>query len=226
MKMKFFAAISIATLALVSCGGGSGSSSSSSDALLFGTVPDIYLNYEKETAALLEKAANSTDIEELQSINEKGETLKENLQGELEKAAQAWSGTTLDVAVGEDLQVVTPITVTFDGFASSTSPRFGLAGDIETAKEINANYNEDLLKYYSTRQDQLLTYGVLLVGLDEQGQEVVSQRIGSLQLVWANDQVVIAAGTKVAFDDKLSFKNGSAADYLKVKSLKLKVDDK
>lgn len=225
MKFNFFVAIAISAFAVISCGGSAGSASSS-DAMLFGKVPGIYLNYEKETAALLEKAQQSTDLKDLQAIDEKGEALKENLHGELEKAAQAWSGTTLEVTVGEELKINTPLTVTFDGFASSVSPRFVVAGDVETTQEINANYKESLIKYYSTRQDQLLTYGVLLVGLDEQGQEVVSQRVGSLQLAWANDQVVISAGTKVAFDDKLSFKDGSAEKYLQIKSLLLKVDNK
>ena len=224
MNLKFYSAIAIAVFVFASCGGGG--ASSSSDALLFGTVPGVYLNYETETAALLEKAEKSNDIKDLQAINEEGEALKEALHGELEKAAQAWSGTTLEVAVGEDLKIVAPLTVTFEGFFSSTSPQFTLAGDVETAKEINANYSADLLKYYSTRQDQLLTYGVLLIGLDEQGQELVSQRVGSVQLAWANDQVVIPAGTKVAFDNKLAFKNGSAEAYTKIKSLTLKVDNK
>ena len=160
------------------------------------------------------------------TFNEKGETLKEELQGKLEKAAQAWSGTTLDVAVGEDLTIVAPITVTSDGFFSSTSPQFTLTGDVETAQEIDANYSETLLKYYSSRQDQLLTYGVLLVGLDEQGQELVSQRVGSVQLAWVNDHVAIPAKTKVSFDNKLSFNDGAAEAYTKVKSLMLKVDSK
>lgn len=224
MKRNFLVIIAISAFVFASCGGGAGSSSS--EAMLFGTVPDIYLNYEKETTALLEKAKQSTDVKDLQAIDEEGEALKENLHGELEAASQAWSGTTLEVSVGSELKVNTPLTVTFDGFASSTSPRFVVAGDVETTQEINANYKENLIKYYSTRQDQLLTYGVLLVGLDEQGQELVSQRVGSLQLAWANDQVVISAGTKVVFDDKLSFKNGSAEKYLQVKSLLLKVDNK
>ncbi len=223
MNPKFYSAIAIVTLMFTSCGGGS---SSSSDAMLFGAIPGVYLNYETETAALLEKAEQSNDIKDLEAINEQGEALKDALHGELEKAAQAWSGTTLDVAVGEDLKVITPITVTFESFFSSTSPQFTLAGDIETAQEINANYSADLLKYYSSRQDQLLTYGVLLVGLDELGAEVVSQRVGSLQLAWANDQVVIPAGTKVVFNDKLAFKNRSAEAYTKIKSLTLKVDTK
>ena len=223
MNLKFYSAVAIAALALASCGGGGGASSSS---LLFGAVPGVYLNYETETAALLEKAEKSNDIKDLQAINEEGEALKEALHGELEKAAQAWSGTTLDVAVGEELKVVAPVTVAFDGFFSSTSPQFTLAGDVETVQEINANYSADLLKYYSTRQDQLLTYGVFLIGLDEQGQELVSQRVGSVQLAWVNDQVVIPAGTKVAFDSKLAFKNGSAEAYTKIKSLTLKVDNK
>ena len=223
MNPKFYSAIAIVTLMFTSCGGGS---SSSSDAMLFGAIPGVYLNYETETAALLEKAEQSNDIKDLEAINEQGEALKDALHGELEKAAQAWSGTTLDVAVGEDLKVITPITVTFESFFSSTSPQFTLAGDIETAQEINANYSAVLLKYYSSRQDQLLTYGVLLVGLDELGAEVVSQRVGSLQLAWANDQVVIPAGTKVVFNDKLAFKNRSAEAYTKIKSLTLKVDTK
>ena len=223
MNLKFYSAIAIIAFMFASCGGGT---SSKSDALLFGAVPEVYLNYEAETAALLEKAQNSNDIKELQSINEKGEALKESLHGELEKAAQAWSGTTLEISVGDNLKVVTPITVTFESFFNSTSPQFTLTGDVETAQEINANYSADLLKYYNSRKDQLLTYGVLLIGLDEQGQELVSQRIGSLQLAWVNDQVVIPAGTKVAFDSKLAFKNGSAEAYTKIKSLTLKVDNK
>ena len=135
-------------------------------------------------------------------------------------------GTTLEVTTGEELKVNTPLTVTFDGFSSSTSPKFTLAGDVETTQEINANYNKDLLKYYSTRQNELLTFGVLLIGLDEQGQEITSQRIGSLQLAWANDQVVISAGTKVVFDDKLTFMEEKAEAYTKIKSLKIKADNK
>ena len=222
MRFNLFTTIFAVAVLLTSCGSGS----KSSDSMLFGSIPDAYLNYEKEIAALLEKAQTSTDIKELENINQKGEALKANIKGELEQAAQAWSGSTLDISVGEDLKIVAPVTVTFDGFANSTSPKFALSGDVETTKEINANYNQDLLKYYSTRQDQLLTYGVLLVGLDEQGQEVVSQRVGSLQLSWANGQVVIAAGTKVKFDNGLAFRNKSAEAYLKIKSLSLKVADK
>lgn len=224
MNLKFYSAMVIAALAFTSCGGGG--SSSASDALLFGAIPGVYLDYEAETAVLFEKAQKSDNIKDLQAINEKGETLKEELQGKLEKAAQAWSGTTLDVAVGEDLTIVAPITVTSDGFFSSTSPQFTLTGDVETAQEIDANYSETLLKYYSSRQDQLLTYGVLLVGLDEQGQELVSQRVGSVQLAWVNDHVAIPAKTKVSFDNKLSFNDGAAEAYTKVKSLMLKVDSK
>ena len=224
MNLKFYSALVITALAITSCGGGG--ASSSSDALLFGAIPDVYLNYEAKTAALLEKAQKSDNIKDLQAINEEGEALKEALHGKLEEAAQAWSGKTLDVTVGEDLTIIAPITVTFEGFFSSTSPQFTMAGDVETAQEIDANYNANLLKYYSTRQNELLTYGVLLIGLDEQGQELVSQRVGSVQLAWVNDHVVIPAKTKVAFDDKLAFKNGSAEAYTKIKSLTLKVDSK
>ncbi len=224
MNLKFYSAIAIAALALASCGGGG--SSSASDALLFGAVPGVYLEYEAEIAALLEKAQQSDNMNDLQTINEKGEALKENLHGELEEAAQAWSGKTLDVAAGEDLTVITPITVTFDGFFSSTSPQYTLSGDVETAREIDAKYSANLLKYYSSRQNELLTYGVLLVGLDEQGQQIVSQRVGSVQLAWANDRVVIPAKTKVKFDSKLAFNDGAADKYAKIKSLTLKVDSK
>lgn len=226
MKLFMWTSLAIAAVAMTSCGGGKTGSSASSDALLFGAVPGIYLDYEQETNALLEEAQACDNPKDLQAINEKGEALKENLKGELEKAAQAWSGTTPEVTTSEELKVNAPLTVTFDGFASSTSPKFTIAGDIETAQEINANYNEDLLKYYSTRQDELLTYGVLLIGLDEQGQEITSQRIGSLQLAWANDQVVIPAGTKVVFDDKLTFMEKKAEAYTKIKSLKIKADNK
>ena len=224
MNCKFYSSVVTAIFAFTSCGGSE--VSSASDALLFGAIPEVYLNYEAETAALLEKAQKSDDIKDLQAIDEKGESLKEALHGKLEKAAQAWSGRKLDVAVGENLTVVSPITVTFDGFFSSTSPQFTISGDVETTQEIDANYNENLLKYYSSRQNELLTYGVLLIGLDEQGQELVSQRVGSLQLAWENDHVVISAKTKVVFDSKLSFKNGSAEAYTKIKSLALKVDNK
>lgn len=224
MNLKFYSAIAIAALALASCGGGG--SSSASDALLFGAVPGVYLEYEAEIAALLEKAQQSDNMNDLQTINEKGEALKENLHGELEEAAQAWSGKTLDVAAGEDLTVITPITVTFDGFFSSTSPQYTLSGDVETAREIDAKYSANLLKYYSSRQNELLTYGVLLVGLDEHGQQIVSQRVGSVQLAWANDRVVIPAKTKVKFDSKLAFNDGAADKYAKIKSLTLKVDSK
>ena len=224
MNFKFYSAIVIAAFALTSCGGGK--ASSSSNALLFGAIPGEYLSYEAETTALIEKAQKSDNIKDLQAINEKGEALKEALVGKLEGAAQAWSGTTLDVAVGEDLTVITPIAVNFDGFFSSTAPQFSLSGDVETAQEIDANYNEDLLKYYSKRQDQLLTYGVLLIGLDEQGQELVSQRVGSVQLAWVNDHVVIPVNTKVAFDNKLVFNDDAAEAYTKIKSLTLKVDTK
>ena len=179
-----------------------------------------------DIAALLEKAQQSDNMNDLQTINEKGEALKENLHGELEEAAQAWSGKTLDVAAGEDLTVITPITVTFDGFFSSTSPQYTLSGDVETAREIDAKYSANLLKYYSSRQNELLTYGVLLVGLDEQGQQIVSQRVGSVQLAWATDRVVIPAKTKVKFDSKLAFNDGAADKYAKIKSLTLKVDSK
>lgn len=226
MKLFMWTSLAIAAVAMTSCGGGKTGSSASSDALLFGAVPGIYLNYEQETNALLEEAQASDNPKDLQAIDEKGEALKENLQGELEKAAQTWSGTTLEVTTGEELKVNTPLTVTFDGFSSSTSPKFTLAGDVETTQEINANYNKDLLKYYSTRQNELLTFGVLLIGLDEQGQEITSQRIGSLQLAWANDQVVISAGTKVVFDDKLTFMEEKAEAYTKIKSLKIKADNK
>lgn len=224
MNLKFYSAIAIAAFVLASCG--KGGSSFTSDALLFGAIPDIYLEYETETAALLEKAQQSDNINDLQSINEKGEALKDNLHGKLEEAAQAWSGKTLDVTVGEDLTVITPITVTFDGFFSSTSPQYTLNGDVETTQEIDAKYNDNLLKYYSSRQNELLTYGVLLVGLDEQGQEIVSQRVGSVQLAWANNHVVIPAKTKVKFDNKLSFNDNNAEKYTKIKSLTLKVDSK
>ena len=90
MNLKFYSAIAIAAFVLASCG--KGGSSSTSDALLFGAIPDIYLEYETETAALLEKAQQSDNINDLQSINEKGEALKDNLHGKLEEAAQAWSG--------------------------------------------------------------------------------------------------------------------------------------
>lgn len=221
MNLKFFSAIAAAAFTITSCGGGS-----SSNALLFGAIPGEYIDYEAKTAALFEKAQQCQNINDLQAINEEGEALKESLHGKLEKAAQDWSGTTLELTAGDDLTVISPVTVTFDGFFSSTSPQFTLSGEIETAKEINANYNANLLKYYSTRQDKLLTFGVLLIGLDEQGEELVSQRIGSVQLAWVNDQVVIPAKTKVAFDSKLAFRTKSAEAYTKIKSLTVKVDNK
>lgn len=216
MSMGIFA------LLLTSCGGSTGTSD---DALLFGKVPGIVERFNAEKENFKSKASNISSEKELAALVEKSEKLSEETFEKAQKAAEAWSGTTLDITPDDSFTIVTPLTVTFKDFFSklSMTPQYTVAGEIKVAKDYICDISENLLGYYH-RQGGLPQQTVDLVGFDAEGNEVVSEKIGYVQCEFIGEQVGVPAGTIVKLES-LVMSSKRVAEYPKVKSLKLMFKD-
>lgn len=219
---KLMSIVGIASLGLSSCGG-----SSSSESMLFGNVPSIVANYDTKNDQLKEELKNCDSQSKGQKIFDEAEALKNETLSKVEEAGEAWSGSTIDLTSDASFNVKTPLTVTFDGFFSKSSftVKYNLEGEILTAKDC---IWEPLTDSEKTMVDQILKDGIKsysianvgIIGLDEDGNEITSDKIGYAMLAIIDGKVGVAANTPVKLD-KLVMSSKTVSQYPLVKSLKL-----
>lgn len=219
-KVLYSIAVIASALAMVSCGG-----SGNTQSKLFGEIPSVRIKYEQKSDELQQKMEDVKDIGDLTKLAEEYEALGDEQKVELEAAANKWSGSTLEIDECENLTVNTPITVEFDGFFSSDSPKFKINGDIVVSTEIECEASEDLIKYYSTRTDQLIPRRVRLIALDAEGNEVFKETIGTVKPTFVDNKILILVGEKVIMDgQELVFSDKNLDQYGNIEKLTLAVD--
>jgi len=226
MKRFFFAmATAIITAVCVSsCGGGS---STSGESMLFGKVPAIVEDYNTKNDRIKEDYKKCDSESEMVKLVDKANTLEAETFAKAEDAGQAWSGSTLDLASDAIFEVKTPITVTFDGFFSKSdfTAQYDLAGEAVIAKDCIWEPLTDNEKSIveMTLKDGIQSYStaiVNIIGLDAEGNEITSDRIGYVKLAIIDGKVGVAVNTPVTLES-LVMSNKSVAQYPLVKSLKL-----
>lgn len=211
----------LATVTLASCGGGSNGSgaSSSENCLIFGEVPAVYADYEARCAKIEETALDS-DADYKQASSQIDE-LKEEYRLKIEEAGKKLADKPVEVTAGEDFRVVTPITLSFKEFANSVNAMFNVNGEVEAARDIPVEVTESWLKSHDV---QYLMVPLMLIGLDEQGNEATSARIGSFKGFKVVDgKLLLPAGTKAELQP-VPYSDNDYEKYVKVKSVKLGLD--
>lgn len=224
MRKQLFitSVLSIAAVSFIlsSCGG---SSSSSSESMLFGKVPAIAAELNTQSEELKAKLGASESESDAKAVFEKYEKFYAEAREKAEKAAQEWSGSTLTLENTDELTVKTPVTVQFKDFFSKgdIDPRYDLAGEVVAAKDIPLE-GKDALAFNDGTMTPL---SVDLIGLDAEGNEVISHQVGSIARTSTGEgTAVITAGTPVNINaHNLTMSDSKAAEYAKIKSLKLAI---
>jgi len=226
MKKNLFsvALAAILSLTIASCGGGM---SSSSESMLFGKVPGIVEKYNTENDRLKEEFRKCDSESEGRKLFEKAQTLEAETFAKAEEAGQAWSGSTLDLASDAIFEVKTPLTVAFDGFFSKSdfTVKYNLSGEVVIARDCIWEPLTDNEKSIveMTLKDGIQSYSIAIVhiiGLDAEGNEITSNRIGAVKLAIIDGNVGVAANTPVKFEN-LVMSEKLVDQYPLVKSLKL-----
>lgn len=198
--MAVMAIASMGALALSSCGGGS---DKASDSKFFGDVPGLYLQMMEKKDALKQQFKTASTEEEGRKLMAEAEKAEQDYGATLEEAAKALDGNTLEVQSTPQFTVKSPMTITFDGFASKLdqTPRFRVAGEIEAAE----NYQSDAARSLSGQNASSyagLGEHVYLVGTDAGGNRVFSQKVAVVPLsVYSSDQLGVKAGTPLKLED-------------------------
>lgn len=226
-RTSILGAVGAISLLLASCGG----ANSSDESMLFGKVPSIVANYQVKNDELKEQFKSCSSESEGKKIFEEAEALEKETFAKVEEAANAWSGATLDLTSDEMFAVKTPVTAAFDGFFSKSSfkVRYNLAGEIVTAKDCiwepvtdkEKMVVKSILGYGLEKYHQAI---VNIVGLDAEGNEITSDKIGIIPLAIIDGKVGIAANTPVKFEP-LVMSSKLAPEYPLVKSLALRFED-
>ena len=216
--MTLVAAAALLVGALSACSGGG----SKSDCKLFGTIPGIYAEAIKDKDALKEELKNTDDWTKVQ---EKADKLEAKYTKEIEDAANAWSGTALDIQSDENFKVVTPVVATFKDFSSKSdiTARFTLAGDVEAARDIPIEGSESLAEYYGKYTEKTPAGNqVKLVCLDAEGNELFDTPFGYAMPKVGDGVLVIPAGSKVQLES-LTYSPKQTENYPKIATMKLEL---
>lgn len=218
-------ALSLTGIAIMtSCGSGSGPSSKK-DSMLFGTIPGVYVEYQERDSVLQEKYKEVADRAEAEKFMAEVEQTKTERLEAITKAAEAWTGSRLDITDSEDFTVKTPVTVTFDGMFSKldATAKFRLDGEIVAARDIMPSLSEDVVEMYKRDpKSRQAGYHVDLVGYDESGAELMRSDIGMIFIQPVGDSFGFPAGTPVKLET-LQFSKKKAALYPRIAVLKLAV---
>ncbi len=209
-----FATLSLA-LAFVACG--ESSSTSADDAMLFGQVPAIVANCNQQVKLLRQEWKHCKSPSTKSEIREKIERVQAETNQAVEQAAPLWSGVTIDITSDGQFTVESPVTASYDKLFTDMEPQYNLSGQIVVAK----NYLVDLDPSVLDRNPDTGT-SVLLVGLDENGNEVITTQIGFAKIEKLSEtNVIVRAGTPVRIDP-IHMSAKKADKYLEIKTLKLK----
>lgn len=199
-------------IAVSSCGKGA------PEAIIYGDIPGILAEYNAENSALKEKAKKVDNADDFAKLASKADKLKEGLKADLEKAGEAYSGSTIEAEGINGINIVKPLTLTYDGFFSSTTVRFKVDGEVVTSETITLDYPKVNTAYRKEWPDQV----ALLKFYDADGNELRSQQVGSFETVITDDgSIIIPAGSKMKFNQSLTIGEKGADDALQAKSLKV-----
>lgn len=193
---------------LLSCSGGSGSSSAES---IFGTLPEVYEQFQSEKDQINEEAKNIKSEADKAELIEKSNKMQEKWSAKIEDSAKALDGKPIEFAES-DIKVIEPVSLEFDGFFSKSdmNPKFNVNGSAEVVNEITAD------RYILSAEK------VYIVGYDADGQQVYQINVGSVPVENVDGTAVIKAGTPVKFDS-FHFSSRNITEYKAAKTLKLEV---
>ncbi|MCC8037752.1 MAG: hypothetical protein LIP02_06415 [Bacteroidales bacterium] len=208
---------SIAALSMSFTACGEGSSTSTDDAMLFGQVPAIVAQCNEQVKSLREEWKHCKSPSTKSEIREKIERCQAETNEAVAIAAPEWSGATIDITSDNQFTVQSPVTATYDKMFTEMEPKYNLAGSIVVAK----NYLVDLDPSVLERNPDAKT-SVLLVGLDENGKEVISTQIGFAKIEKLSEtNVIVRAGTPVNLEP-IHMSSKKADQYLLIHSLHLR----
>ena len=188
---------------------------------MFGEVPAIYADYEAQRDKIEESAQKSEA--DYKKASAQIDELTEQYRAKIEEAGRKLDGQPIEITLGEDFKVVSPVSLSFKEFANSVRSMYDVKGEIETAKDITLEVTESWLKSHDV---QYLMLPLMLIGCDEQGAEVTSARIGYLKgFNVADGKLVLPAGTKAELET-VPYGDNDYDDYILVKSVRLALDTK
>ncbi len=210
----FLTALVTLSMSFTACGEGS---STADDAMLFGKVPAIVAQCNEQVKSLREEWKHCKSPDTKSQIREKIERCQAETEELVAIAAPEWSGATIDITSDAQFTVETPVTVAYYKMFSKMEPKYNLSGQIVVAK----NYLVDIDPYVLEKNPDAGT-SVLLVGLDENGGEVITTQIGFAKMEKLSEtNVIVRAGTTVRLDP-IHMSAKRASDYLAIRSLILR----
>lgn len=212
---------SIASISFVSCGG----RKSSSESKIFGSIPGIYADYQAKNADILGKMENCSSQDEGMKLFQEQEEIQKEYLDKIETVGKNFDGTVLDIESAHDFTITEPVIMTFDGFWSKLNlePKFKLTGVVEAATDHESSTLSQSASIYVKDPSQLkaMPTPVMLVGMDSEGNELFSERVGHAPLsVLSETQIGVKAGTAIVFES-LNFVGKKAEAYTKVVTLHL-----
>lgn len=206
----------LGVVVMTACSGGN---APSENCLVFGEVPAIYADYEAQRDKIEESAQKSEA--DYKKASAQIDELTEQYRAKIEEAGRKLDGQPIEITLGEDFKVVSPVSLSFKEFANSVRSMYDVKGEIETAKDITLEVTESWLKSHDV---QYLMLPLMLIGCDEQGAEVTSARIGYLKgFNVADGKLVLPAGTKAELET-VPYGDNDYDDYIRVKSVRLALD--
>ncbi len=205
----------LAITTLTSCGS---SSSSTDNCLIFGEVPGIYADYQAQREKIEDSAKKSESG--YKQASARLDELKEQYRAKIEEAGKKLDGQPIEIVPGEDFTIVSPLSLSFKEFANGVNSVFNVNGEVEAAKDVAIEVTESWLRSHNI---EYLYVPLLIVGYDEQGEEVTKDRIGCFKgFTVVDGKVVLPSGTKAELQTVAI--NNKYDDYIKVKTIKLALD--
>lgn len=206
----------LATAVIASCGS---SSSSTENCLVFGEVPSIYADYQAQRDKIEAEIVDSK-IEYKKGTAQIDE-LKEKYRAKIEEAGKKLDGQAIELTPVEDFKVVKPISISFKEFANNVNAVFTVSGEVEAARDITIDVTESWLRSHDV---EYLYVPLLMIGCDEQREEITKDRIGYFKgFKVIEGKVVLPAGTKAELET-VAYNKNDYENYTKVKSVKLALD--
>ncbi|MDE6459289.1 MAG: hypothetical protein K2K52_00450, partial [Paramuribaculum sp.] len=206
----------LAIATLTSCGS---SGSSSDNCRIFGEVPGIYADYQAQRDKIEDSAKKSES--DYKKASARLDELKEQYRTKIEEAGKKLDGQPIEIVSGEDLNIVSPLSLSFKEFANGVNSVFNVNGEVEAAKDVTIEVTESWLKSHNV---EYLYVPLLIVGYDEQGAEVTKDRIGCFKgFTVVGGKVVLPSGTKAELQT-VAYNKNKYDDYIKVRAVKLALD--
>lgn len=180
----------------------------------FGSLPEVYTEYEKAGEKLKEEAKNIKTEEDKSKYLKKYEKFTQKWSEKIESSAKKLDGKQIDFA-GDQFVVTQPISFQFKDISEKSQlyAVFNFNGSAEAAEEITLS-----------RPLYLPTARVQMVGYDAQGQEQFSSYVGSVEVQDVDGKSVVSKGTPVTFNT-FQFGSNAIEKYVNTAVLKLEISD-